>query len=149
HAGDMEMWLRLAAHGSVGFVREGQAVYRRHGDNMSLSYMAEHWLRDLEQRKAAFDCFFRTCSHMLPDSELLRRRLLHLLACEAVGHASASFNNQRLDLCEQLSSFAVRISPKVTKSLPWAKLACKRRIGLKTWRVLQPVADGMRRAVRP
>jgi hypothetical protein len=144
HAGDMEMWLRLAGHGSVGFVQEPQAVYRRHANNMSLSYTAQHWLPDLEQRSAAFDCFFRTCGDMVPNLGRLHGRLLYLLACEAVGHASAAFNDDRPDVCEQLSSFALRVCPRVTKSLHWARLACKRRMGLKMWRALQPVTDAVR-----
>ena len=35
HAGDMEMWFRLASEGSVGVLGACQAVYRRHGSNMS------------------------------------------------------------------------------------------------------------------
>ena len=36
HAGDIEMWMRLAAHGDVGFIRGvDQAFYRVHGHNMS------------------------------------------------------------------------------------------------------------------
>ncbi len=38
HAGDMEMWLRLAANASVGILDAFQAVYRLHADNMSHAY---------------------------------------------------------------------------------------------------------------
>ena len=57
HSGDMEMWLRLAAHADVGISQVHHAVYRRHANNMSLSYVAQSWLPDLRQRKAALDCF--------------------------------------------------------------------------------------------
>src|ERR1017187_3370421 len=61
HSGDMEMWLRFAAHGSVGMFEAPQAVYRRHDGNMSVPYLSRSGLQDLVERKAAFDCFFETC----------------------------------------------------------------------------------------
>jgi hypothetical protein len=136
----MEMWLRLAAHASVGFVKALQAVYRRHAGNMSLSYLTKGWLPDLEQREAALECFFRTCGHMLPHSGRLRGTLLHTLALEAVGRASSAFNDCEMTVCSELAAFAVRVSPRVTKSLPWVKLGCKRRMGSRIWKALQSVA---------
>ena len=38
HTGDMEMWLRFAAHAPVGFISAYQGVYRQHGANMSTAY---------------------------------------------------------------------------------------------------------------
>ena len=38
HTGDMEMWLRFAAHASVGFISAYQGVYRQHRANMSITY---------------------------------------------------------------------------------------------------------------
>ena len=137
HAGDMEMWLRLAAHASVGFVETPQAVYRRHASNMSLRYTAQHWLPDLEQRKVAFDYFLQIYGNAAPDAQQLRRTLLSLLAREAVGHASAAFNDGERDASDQLAAFASRISPEITWSLPWVKLAAKRVMGLSIWRALQ------------
>ncbi len=145
HAADMEMWLRVAAHASVGFMRAPQAVYRRHSNNMSLSYIEHNWLPDLEQRRAALDCFFQACGHALPDSMRLRRKMLHLLAGDAVSRASAAFNDGELEVSERLSAFALHTCPKAIRSLPWTKLALKRRLGLRAWRLLQPIADGIRR----
>jgi hypothetical protein len=83
HSGDMEMWLRFAAHARVGILETYQAVYRRHSENMSLGYTARSWLPDLQQRKRAFDCFFQTCSHVLPNAEQLRQKLFWKLGCTA------------------------------------------------------------------
>ena len=91
HAGDMEMWLRFAAHASVGFVSAYQGVYRRHSANMSTAhyyytadgrfvYTSSGRLTDLQQRKAAFERFFETCGNALPNSERLRRKLSGRLA---------------------------------------------------------------------
>ena len=147
HSGDMELWLRLAAHASVGFIEAPQAVYRRHTANMSLSYAAQFYLPDVQQRKTALDCFFETCRYVLPNPTRLRARLLYELGMDAVGLASTAFNNGELKSAEQISTFALHISPKVKRSRCWAKFALKRKMGLKAWQALQPATDCVRRLV--
>lgn len=138
HSGDMEMWLRLAAHGSVGMFRNYQAVYRRHVTNMSLEYTAESCLPDMYQRKAALDCFFETCGHMLANQQRLMRKLFRSLACDAVSLGSTAFNSGRMENSRALCEFACQICPSVRWSLAWAKLACKRNMGRQVWSVLRP-----------
>jgi hypothetical protein len=147
HSGDMELWLRLAAHSSVGFIGAPQAVYRRHAGNMSLSYAAQCYLPDVEQRRAALDAFFETCSHVLPNPTRLQNTMHYSLALDAVSLASAAFNDGDLKLAEQISAFAVRTFPKVKRSWFWRKLAFKRTMGLRAWQALRPAADRVRRLV--
>jgi glycosyltransferase involved in cell wall biosynthesis len=137
HAGDMEMWLRLAAHASVGFVAADQAAYRRHSSNMSLSYDLTHSLPDLEQRKAVFEFFFKECGDLLPDSQRLHAILRYLLACDAVTKASAAFNDGKMEVSAQIAHLALDIFPGIIGSAPWRKLALKRWMGLRAWRALQ------------
>lgn len=148
HSGDMEMWLRLAAHASVGMLEAYQAVYRLHASNMSLGYTTTWW-PDLQQRKAAFDCFFQTCSYALPNPQEFRRKLLWWFGCDAVGLASAAFNEGRMEVSEQISEFALALCPEVKRSLPWTKLACKRLMGYGVWRALRPAVAGIRQAALP
>ena len=137
HSGDMEVWLRLAAHGSVGILKAHQAVYRRHTNNMSLAYMAEGFLPDVQQRKAALDCFFQTCGHILPNPHRLQSKFYWSLGCDALGLASSAFNEGEIQTSQQLCDFARSICPPVRWSLPWTKLACKRGMGYRAWRALQ------------
>jgi glycosyltransferase involved in cell wall biosynthesis len=139
HAGDMEMWLRLAAHASVGILHAVQAVYRCHAGNMSHAYYRQNRLPDLQQRKIVLDCFIESCGHLLSDADNIRRRMLRLLSYDAVGYASAAFNHGEMELSDQFAEFAIRLFPDVKKSLRWAKLSCKRRLGLRGWRAVQPV----------
>src|SRR5262249_30067434 len=67
HTGDMEMWLRVAAHASIGILDAYQAVYRRHSSNMSASYTTESGLSDLKERKAALECFLESCGYMFAE----------------------------------------------------------------------------------
>ena len=138
HSGDMEMWLRFAAHGSVGFLDVDQAVYRRHSTNMSRGYSPED---DLCQRQAAFECFFNTCEKVLEEASALRRWLSWLLACDAVKCASRAFNEDNLELSRRLLAFAKKLDPGVERSLPWLLLTCKRCLGVRTWLRLKPIVD--------
>jgi GT2 family glycosyltransferase len=155
HAGDMEMWLRFAAHASVGFVSAYQAIYRRHSANMSSAhyyytangrfvYTASGRLTDLQQRRAAFDCFFETCGNALPNSERFRRKLYWSLGAMAVGRASAAFNEGEMEGSKQLAEFALGVCPHIKRSLGWMKLNSKWHIGPRAWRALRPAIAGIR-----
>lgn len=131
HSGDLEMWLRLAAHSRVGVVKANQAVYRRHGANMSDAYLHDNCLSDLQQRKAAFDAFRDTCRGSLPGVRRLHRSLLPPLARDALGQASRAFNNNRLELARRLCDFALSVHPSVRHGLAWKMLAGQRRAGFR------------------
>ena len=145
HTGDMEMWLRLAAHGSVGMLKAYQAVYRRHTGNMSLAYMEEGLLPGMQQRKTAVKCFFQTCGHILPDTNRLQRRFYWLLARDAIDLGSSAFNTGKTQSSQALCDFALRTCPHIRWSFAWMKFAFKRRIGFKAWRALLPMWALIRR----
>lgn len=79
HAGDMEMWLRFAAHGAVAQIDAVQAIYRKHSSAMSNAYFAKRIL-DYRQCLLAFDSFFDECEDRVPDSRSLRALARHRLA---------------------------------------------------------------------
>jgi len=143
HSGDMEMWLRFAAHGSIGFVDRLQAVYRRHAGNMSNLYDVANSLPDLRQRKAAIDTFLQSDGRNIAGGSTLRRELYDDLGRIAIGRASAAFNTGVTGALQQLTEFAVDTSPKAKLSLPWMRLMAKRMIGLRAWNALQSVQQGM------
>jgi glycosyltransferase involved in cell wall biosynthesis len=128
HSGDLEMWLRLAAHASVGMVTAYQGVYRRHPENMSLGYMANGCIPEFIQRQAALDWFFETSGHLLPDISQMRRRLYRSLARTALGVASRAIDDGQIQISQDLSEFALRLHPNVRRSLSWVKWNCKRYI---------------------
>jgi GT2 family glycosyltransferase len=144
HTGDLELWLRLAAHGSVGFLNADQAVYRRHQGNMSTAYLQDHCATDLEQRKAAIDVFVQTCTSAMPQAPHLGKCLLANLGKEAVGQASAAFNSNRMELSRQLCDFAALVHPPVRRSWAWNTLVCKRLLGLRAARALRPAVTKLR-----
>lgn len=144
HSGDMEMWLRLAAHASVGTVEAYQAVYRQHAGNMSRAYTTKYGLRDVEQRKAALDCFFHEFSPTLPNAQQLRHAIFWSLGREAIGFASTAFNDGEMEISERLSDFALGVCPGIKRSWYWSKLACKRHVGYPGWRALRAAVGRLR-----
>jgi len=138
HSGDLEMWLRLAAHGSVGVTEAYQAAYRRHAGNMSLRYMADRWYPDLQQRKAAFNYFLEDCANVLPHPGHIRQRFSKLLAQDALDFANGAFNDGDSSSFDKLYNFALQEYPAITWSSTWMKLLVKRTLGIPRWQTLQP-----------
>lgn len=122
HSGDMEMWLRLAAEGSVGFVDSDQAVYRRHENNMSIAYDG---LADLRAREKAFRAFFAKGALMLDPSRGLERECLHGLAAEAFRHAGMALNRGDAQTASEFKRYGLSLSPTARFSLNWLKLGVK------------------------
>jgi glycosyltransferase involved in cell wall biosynthesis len=84
HAGDMEMWLRFAANGSVARIDAVQAIYRRHPAAMSNAYFAE-MLSDYRQCQLAFDSFFDEYNQRLGASRSLQAVARRALARRVFG----------------------------------------------------------------
>lgn len=145
HSADMEMWLRFAAHASVGFVNAFQGVYRRHRANMSSPYYTNAGrLMEMHQRKAALDCFLETCGDILPASDALRGSLFRSLAAMAIKYASFAFNDGEMQASKHLAAFALSLDPKINRSRRWINLRLKHVIGSTAWRALKPAVAAIR-----
>lgn len=147
HAGDFELWLRLAAHAPVGFVKMPLAVYRRHADNMSLDFFRDHQLTDLQQRKAAFDVFLCRCEGATPKVAALYQDLLKRLGTQAVRNASGAFNDRQFELSYQLSNFGVSVYPPVRFRMAWFLIFTKRLLGFRMSSALAPAVRKLRSTV--
>ncbi|MCK1354934.1 MULTISPECIES: glycosyltransferase [unclassified Bradyrhizobium] len=145
YASDMEMWLRLAAHGDVGVIAADQAVYRAHSANMSSEPSRE---QDLLQRKAAIEHFLDSSAARFTNAADLRIRMNHMLALEAIGCASAAFNEGAMESSARLSKLALSIDPSVQRSRRWWFLACKKVLGSREWQLVRPAVEWFRSIVR-
>src|SRR5262249_44705063 len=115
--------------GSVGMLNAYQAVYRRHHSNMSLAYMADGFLPDVQQRKAALECFFQARGHVLPNAEQLQREFSYSLGRDTLDLATSAFDEGKFKVSEQLSELALHICPHLKASPIWMQLATKRGTG--------------------
>jgi hypothetical protein len=88
HSGDMEMWLRFAANGSVARIDAVQAIYRRHSTAMSNAYYIDK-MHDYRQIQLAFDSFFDEFDDRLNNSRHLqivaRRALARRILFSGIG----------------------------------------------------------------
>jgi glycosyltransferase involved in cell wall biosynthesis len=139
HSGDMELWLRLATHGTIGFVFEPQAVYRRHAANMSLAYSGANHLSDLRQRCQAIELAFGGSTPTMQDWHSVQFGLLKPLAQECLNCASAALTQGRKDLALDFAALALSADPRATRSLSWLRYTCKRHIGPHWSRRLHPL----------
>jgi glycosyltransferase involved in cell wall biosynthesis len=151
HSADMEMWLRFAAHGAIGKVKAIQAYYRRHGSNMSLSYYdartkeAHRGVRDIRQRKAAFDCLLREYGVTVPTAGQLASLAHAQLAIEALGLAREAFDAGNAPLCRDYMEFAKSADPGIRFGEAWSRLQVKCIFGPRLWSVVSTLTGPLRR----
>lgn len=129
HAGDLEMWMRLAAHADVGHVRGAdQAYYRVHPDSM-MRKQYNTAIVDITQRKAAFDAVFDGHGSRLPDGERLRALAHRTLAREALWTARRGRDRGRLAAAAaaELVEFAVAAAPEAARMPEHAQIGAGRR----------------------
>jgi Glycosyl transferase family 2 len=135
HSGDMEMWLRFAAHASVGILNATQAYYRMHQDNMHHAYRG---VAEFQQERAAFACLFREYGKRIPNADALQRRAYASLSRRAFRRAADCFERGETDACRQFLELAVDLYPQIRLERPWLKLGVKRLMGATLWRSLAP-----------
>ena len=136
HSGDLEMWLRLAGHGSVGVIQTVQGFYRVHGQNMSVGFEG---LRDLQQRHAAFAAAASTLGDRIPDSPRLVSRAARALAEQAFWIGSRLFEQRRLLLSRQCFDAALQMCPDLKQWRCWRRQQLKELLGPGVLRVLRPL----------
>ncbi|WP_328928405.1 glycosyltransferase [Streptomyces sp. NBC_00190] len=142
HAGDIEMWMRLAAHADVGYVRGAdQAFYRVHGDNMSTTDFGGQ-LDDLRQRLVAFDSVLEKCGGLLPEADRLSVAARTRLARYALRRAYRAYDRGRTGVVpvDELVEFAAECLPGGYTGLgEYRALRLRRRIGARVMPYLQPL----------
>jgi glycosyltransferase involved in cell wall biosynthesis len=131
HSGDMEMWLRYAAFGSVAMLNAHQAFYRTHGQNMSTNYRGA---RDLRHVKLAFDSFFACCGDRLPPgSEGWKQLAYRAIGDNAFVGAYEAFRLGEGGLFSEFVALAREVDPGTRFSAKWLRLKAKRLIGRGLW----------------
>lgn len=128
HAGDYEMWLRIAAHGPAGYVPRLQVARRLHRSNMSAQY---DWIGDILQRVEVVRELQRSCGSILPEGALqpLRARVAaEALRATTVAMAAGSSTGR-----QQLVEAAKAIDPFLTRRPEWGIYLFKVMVGPHLW----------------
>jgi GT2 family glycosyltransferase len=139
HSADMEMWMRFAAHGAVGYLNACQGAYRQHMMAMSLGYY-RRMLLDLEQRKAAIDVLFADHGGQLEQSAELRRHLYRGVAKAALDAADKTLIMGDWEQFRQLRNFAKSVDPKIRWTQPWLVRSLEQRMGPVAWELTRSTA---------
>jgi glycosyltransferase involved in cell wall biosynthesis len=129
HAGDLEMWLRIAAVSDIGYIRKvPQAFYRVHSASMMRSkYNGQ--LLDLYQRRAVFDFFFehnRNNGYLTFYNDARRA-----LAREALWDACRAYDRNQLEerKAQELVEFAEATCLDFSKLPEFRALQRRRKLG--------------------
>lgn len=110
HSGDLEMWLRVAMHGSVAAFDTVQSFKRVHGANMSVS-ATDNVVRDYVQRAAAFASFFEGPGAAMADARGMEKLVRRRLAGRAFWTAAAQLRRGRQGTAATLLRLVARLSP--------------------------------------
>jgi glycosyltransferase involved in cell wall biosynthesis len=143
HTGDLEMWMRFAAHSPLGVIRAVQGYYRWHGSNMG----ARYYNQLLGDRRE----FVHTCWSVLSRLERQFPAAMQWLNAlgegmedQALVQATRAFELGELAECDAWLQFARDVSPHGRLSTKWWRLRVKKRLGHETWLRLGPVLRRLR-----
>jgi glycosyltransferase involved in cell wall biosynthesis len=130
HAGDLEMWLRIAAISDIGYVKQVQAFYRVHPQSMIRTVYSGGFF-DLQQRKEAFDSFFEHNSDRLPNADRLQNLANRSLAREALWDACRAYDRNKIEerRAGELIAFAAKTLPGVDLLPEYAALRRRQSLG--------------------
>lgn len=131
HAGDFEMWLRLAVYGDVAELSCHQGIYRRHQENMSRGAYADMGIDDLVACREAFEEVLTSHVSAIPDAARLRALARRSCAQRMIGRASTVYDRglRRRDYVDQLRELAVRTDRSVRYSSTYLRFMVRRAMG--------------------
>jgi glycosyltransferase involved in cell wall biosynthesis len=145
YAGDLEMWLRLAAYADVGELHADQAIYRQHGRNMSVEWFAG-LQETFEHSRRAYETVLTEHAAAIPDAPHLLGVVHRQVARRAVRMASNRYCRGQFEPASVawLESYAKNVYPRC-RLLPewWALQACK-SMGPRAAAHVGPAADTLR-----
>lgn len=145
HTGDIEMWMRFAAHAAVGEILDAdQAFYCLHSENMHVRKFSTH-LAELHQRKAAFDTLFREYGDRIPGRERLQELVNRQLAREALGAAGGALDRGEAatTAIADLINFAFSTYGNATFTLEYMGLNLRMLLGPRFSPLLRSVRDAV------
>ncbi len=131
HAGDLEMWLRIASISNIGFVRgPAQAYYRVHSGSMQRTKFQSK-LSDFVQRKAAYDSFFFYFIDTTGSAFRMHDSANRALAREALWDVCRAYDHDQVDpvRVNELIDFAIKSYPKATSLREYGALQRRQILG--------------------
>jgi glycosyltransferase involved in cell wall biosynthesis len=145
YAGDLEMWLRLAAHADVGELEADQAIYRQHGGNMSAE---RHSALEItfEDSRRAYETVLTEHADAIPDAARLRRVVRREVARRALRMATNRYCRDRVEPggAAWLESHASEVHPRCALLAEWWALQACKAMGPRLAAGVGPAVDRVR-----
>jgi glycosyltransferase involved in cell wall biosynthesis len=137
HSCDMEMWMRFATQGSVGVIREVQAYYREHGENMNLQYCNRTLGDSRQQIEASREIYNHWCPD-LPAFDAWMNRQRRRLCDDAYWHAGQALEDGDEQGAAMCLAFAREYDVALVPSRAWLKFHAKALLGRHRWNNITP-----------
>jgi Glycosyl transferase family 2 len=129
-AGDMKMWLSVAALSDVGRVDGPDQVFHREHPASVSATQGDHPFIDLQERRAAFDLFFADMGEHLDSAGQLYQSAMATLADEALVHACRAYDRNRTAVVDVQGyvDFAFDTAADARQLPHWQPLQRRRRM---------------------
>jgi hypothetical protein len=131
HTADLELWMRLALHADVGYIKGPyQAYYRDHLAGMHRR-MFNTRIANLAQVKKAFEAVFQACPDQIVNRQHLEKIQRRTLARRALAEAFRAIDRGRLHWPEavQLEDLALDAYGDANELAEWRVLQWRKAIG--------------------
>jgi glycosyltransferase involved in cell wall biosynthesis len=136
HTSDLDMWMRTAAVGSIGFVDAAQGFYRWHEANMSAGYYHQPADDRLQVIETCTD-FMETHRHDIPQFESWFEKMRVRMGDDLLLYATKAFERDGDQTWRYSLEVAQRLWPHYWRSPTWWKFVVKRVLGRKSTRLLR------------
>lgn len=131
HAGDLEMWLRIAAVSDIAYMRGRPSAYYRIHDKSMFRTRFNSATADMLQRSEVYERFCRDHRGVLPDTDRLWVLAGRALAREALWKVCRAYDHGDAGRVpeDELVEFALDVCPEATRLREYAALERRRRWG--------------------
>jgi glycosyltransferase involved in cell wall biosynthesis len=142
YAGDLEMWLRLAAYADVVELHADQAIYRQHGTNMSVEWVTA-LKGTFEHSRRAYETVLTEHAAAIPDATALIEVVRRQVARRALRMATSRYCRGEFDpsIVPWLESHAAEIYAGYRRLPEWWALQLCKTMGRRAAAHIGPTAD--------
>jgi glycosyltransferase involved in cell wall biosynthesis len=140
HTSDLDMWMRTAAVGSIGFIDAVQGFYRWHQANMSAAYYRQP-ADDRLQVVATCTDFMEKHQDDIPQYGEWFEEMRSRFGNDLLLHASKAFERDGDRTWRNSIEVAQRLWPDYWRSPIWWKFVAKRILGQRSARLLKSFRD--------
>lgn len=140
HTSDLDMWMRAAAVGSIGFIDTVQGFYRWHQANMSAAYYHQP-ADDCLQVVATCTAFMEEHRDDIPQFRSWLGEMRSRLGSDLLFQATKAFERDGDRTWRNSRAVAQQLWPDYWRSSTWWKFVAKRILGQRSTHLLQSFRD--------